>query len=240
MIFYVGSIVQSFIKPIALIAIIGVAVFVSGCSKTTTQKIKVTVSVQDGTQIYSGSSVQKFTCSETINKAGMPSIGGCVIRGEAVPVKIGDKGYLFMLFTQSILKEKRIYAEGGERYAGAYPMVHASYYTDAIQNCKSQADKSEWNVEPENAPLMVSFKDLDNPKSVIEVDPTDMLNVFGTGVTLISIHVERTKDSVTSGKIEKILPWLNNRKYKYSSIFGESIAKPILVQQLQTTNFIWR
>lgn len=216
------SFVQSFFRSIALIAVLGSSFFAAGCMKSMTQRIKVTVRVQDGSQIYSGSAVQEFTCTETDNRWQGMAIGGCKIKGEAVPIKIGDKGWLFMIFS-------------GSQGQGTNP----EYYTGAIQNNQRQLGNEEWNVSTENAPMMVTFHDLNDPKSIIEVKPMALSDVFGNGVELKSIHVERTKDWVTRGSIERSLPWL--REIGYNNLEGEfSTSGSKLSGRLIKTNFIWR
>lgn len=56
-------------------------------------------------------------------------------------------------------------------------------------------------------PLLVTFTDIRDPKTVIKVDPDDMAKSFGPGVTLRRITLQITDDPVTTG-IEKRLAWL--------------------------------
>ena len=56
--------------------------------------------------------------------------------------------------------------------------------------------------------MLVTFEYLASPSSVIEVKPFDLETAFGAGVTLRSITLETTTDSITKGKIEQLLSWL--------------------------------
>jgi hypothetical protein len=60
---------------------------------------------------------------------------------------------------------------------------------------------------PNGYPLLVRFRDLADPTSVERVDPDDLANSFGKGVTLKAITVARTEAEVSRG-IEGRLPWL--------------------------------
>ncbi|MBZ9759259.1 hypothetical protein LB524_28630 [Mesorhizobium sp. ESP6-5] len=59
-------------------------------------------------------------------------------------------------------------------------------------------------------PVLVTFGDLSNPRSVKEVDPHNLEATFGPGVSLRRIALEVTNERVTDGPIEKILKWLPN------------------------------
>jgi hypothetical protein len=55
--------------------------------------------------------------------------------------------------------------------------------------------------------MLVTFTDIDDPKSVQRVDPANLAASFGPGIRLKRITVEVTDDDVTTG-IEKRLRWL--------------------------------
>ena len=52
---------------------------------------------------------------------------------------------------------------------------------------------------PEEIPMLVRFRDIDDPKSVEEVDPEDLAKSFGPGVKLARVTIEMTRDPVTKG-----------------------------------------
>ena len=58
-------------------------------------------------------------------------------------------------------------------------------------------------------PMLVTFGNLNDPKSVIRVDPAHLDNTFGPGVQLKRITVQITDQPVTTG-IDRRLPWLGN------------------------------
>jgi hypothetical protein len=60
-------------------------------------------------------------------------------------------------------------------------------------------------------PTLVTFTDLNNPKSAREVGFTEFENVFGPDVHFKGAWIEMTRDLVTRG-IEKRLPWIVQMK----------------------------
>lgn len=57
-------------------------------------------------------------------------------------------------------------------------------------------------------PMLVTFGDLKDPKSVKEVKPDDLAATFGSGTSLKSITLEITDEPVTEGVVEKVVPWV--------------------------------
>ena len=62
---------------------------------------------------------------------------------------------------------------------------------------------------PSAYPLLVHFRDIRDPKTVVRIDPTEVAASFGPGVKLRRITVQITDDAVTMG-IKKRLRWLDN------------------------------
>lgn len=61
----------------------------------------------------------------------------------------------------------------------------------------------------ERYPLLVTFDDINDPKSIKRVDPDDLVATFGPGYSLKSITLEITDEPVTTGELEKVLRWIN-------------------------------
>lgn len=59
-----------------------------------------------------------------------------------------------------------------------------------------------------NYPMMVTFDDIKNPKSVKQVDPDDLAASFGEGYGIKRITIALTDDPITTG-LEKRLEWLS-------------------------------
>lgn len=63
------------------------------------------------------------------------------------------------------------------------------------------------SIAPNDLPDLVTFADINDPKSVIEVDPNDLQATLGPSITWNEIMLESTDEAVTKG-IEQKLTWL--------------------------------
>jgi hypothetical protein len=63
--------------------------------------------------------------------------------------------------------------------------------------------------KPTGYPVLVRFRDINDPRTLERVDPEGLSTSFGTGVRLARVTLQLTDDHVTTG-IEKKLKWLNN------------------------------
>jgi hypothetical protein len=66
-------------------------------------------------------------------------------------------------------------------------------------------------LNPEQYPHLVTFRDINNPKSIQAVDPMSISAVFDEEITIQRITVTLTNEKVTTG-IEKQLEWLNEQR----------------------------
>jgi hypothetical protein len=71
-------------------------------------------------------------------------------------------------------------------------------------------------LAPSRYPKLVTFGDINEPSSVMEVDPTNLKATFGAGYSLGSIAMTITDEDATEGKVENLLRWLG--KYPESSL----------------------
>jgi hypothetical protein len=68
-------------------------------------------------------------------------------------------------------------------------------------------------------PLLVRFRDLNDPTTVERVDPFDLAGSFGAGVKIKRATIEITNAPVTTG-IEQKLPWLALPYPEQRKLFG--------------------
>ena len=66
-------------------------------------------------------------------------------------------------------------------------------------------------LEPADLPDLVTFTDVNSPKSVMLVDPNDLGTTLGPGVSWRSMTLEVTDEPLIKG-IDKRLPWVNDPK----------------------------
>ena len=62
-------------------------------------------------------------------------------------------------------------------------------------------------ITPDDLPDLVTFADINDPKTVIEVDPNNLQATLGPGVSWNEITLESTDEPITTG-IKAKLPWL--------------------------------
>ncbi len=133
--------------------------------------------------------------------------------GEAVTVDLGNGRYLFALLggeatanlaTQLVMDTtKRAWSE--KAFEGVHKLPRPT------------------TITPKLYPLLVTFDDINDPKTVKKVDPTDLAAAFGSGYSLKSITLEITDEPVTKGRVEKVLG--GDFFKKWGAIHKEALAR---------------
>jgi hypothetical protein len=163
------------------------------------QKLTIEVETPDG--VKSGSAVTEVSWWENrFFKDG--AVLQSKIEGEAVVVDLGNGRYLFALLSHA----------GDSGYmAGLAPRIVVDrdklvWSLEAITRAKALSGRLE--VPSKHFPMLVTFTDINDPKSVKEVDPVNLGTTFGVGYSLKSVTLEITDEAVTEGKIENVMSWL--------------------------------
>ncbi len=68
--------------------------------------------------------------------------------------------------------------------------------------------------------MLVTFDDITKPQTVREVDSEDLAAVFGEGVRLKALTLEITREAVTEGRVEGVLPWLEKVGREQANLIG--------------------
>ncbi len=199
-----------------LLALLG-AVFASACGllaedKTPDYRFRLTVEVETPEGLKTGSSV-----IEVRQSMGRSTMGGFneqifyKIRGEAVAVDLPDGQTLYALLRSSggdVEWAARVIPilapdAGDDNHLDDVLLLEGKHELPRKWSPRGRSD------ERSAYPMMVTFGDEADPTSVTLVDPDDLAESFGEGVTLKRITAELTDDSVTTG-IEERLGWLPN------------------------------
>jgi hypothetical protein len=171
--------------------------------------------------------------------------------GEAVVIDLGQRGILFSTFE----RPSTLSRSGGDAYsAGVTPFpqekFRGEYSANASINERYAAYLDDLNrLKPkselllENVPVLVRFDNLNDPTSVVLVDPLDLAASFGPGVAFKGATVEITDDPITHG-IEARLPWLKSST-EAPTLFPQAYLISLLrtvpklspVQNLRFTDF---
>lgn len=218
-----------FTQRILAIASMLVCVLIYGCAPYKSENIKVTVTIEDNGVLYTGSSVQGIRCGRELRVANVfLQAATCDPHGEAVPIKLGNKGWVFMIFSG---------------YQGSDPAAlmqyNPEYYPYTIQANRSRGDPTQpWEVDLKRAPTFVRFTNRVDRKTAERLDAKQFEKHFGRGVKLLSIQCTPTKEWVTRGKIPKLLPWLDELG---TLVIDDSVpGQPrSLISQISKSNFVW-
>ncbi|MBW7910919.1 MAG: hypothetical protein H3C49_06560 [Alphaproteobacteria bacterium] len=202
-------------------------------------RYKMTVTVETPEGIKTGSAVRE--AGRYTEPSILPDQGGTmynITKGEAVVVDLGQRGVLFALL-------------GGEDEART-----------VFKSLASKSDQIMESVELTIAqyPKLVSFKDRNAPETielVLETEPCAdtttgiprnatcvkkdrVLEIYGEGVRLKTIMVEKTDDEVQFGVVKGYLKWFREPGYSLGLKFFDPAnpepAKYLISDDFQTRN----
>ena len=163
---------------------------------------KLTLIVDDNGKQISGSSVVQVYREDTTKVfSGIGGYGG-EFKGEAVVVDLGQKGVLFALLKGDPTRT--------ENYGSSEPLFIAlrafAKSGNVIDNMRQlNKDKPETNLDFDLVPMLVRFRDINDPKTVELVDPNDLEKTFGKGVKLTSATIKITDEKITT-IVNKYMP----------------------------------
>lgn len=233
----------SWLRPIVVIALLIVALpflwvgaaALTEFGNTWTYRYRLTLGVSVNDKEHVGANVVQVRVTEKSNM--LPQTGGVYTRvaGEAVAVDLGERGVLFVLL-KDIERERPFSAASGMWFASADNIVQSAFPRIKGEEGKwglalamrryAQGGESR-ELRPDQLPLLVRFRDKADPKTVEQVDPTNLEPQFGPGTRLTRATIETvpagwfplnvsgltfprwlTGDPVTIG-IRRLLPWLS-------------------------------
>jgi hypothetical protein len=170
---------------------------------------KLTVDVETPEGLKSGSAVQNVVLklgSKTPPNGGR---GRARVQGEAVVVDLGKHGFLFVL-----LKGATFQGDADVLAPFTFNSLTKSPHTEiAAEKVNAQPLGVAKHLVKETYPLFVTFKDINDPASVVLVNPDDMEATFSPDVKLKRIVLEITDEPVTRGQITKLFKWFGSHKF---------------------------
>lgn len=182
------------------------ALTLAGCRPSYEWNQKLTVVVETPNGERSGSAVTQVT-ARIGEGSVMLTNAAYKVEGEATVVDLGHRKYLFALLANSGANATEYWALNNFR-----PMVMDNYpnTTDDLNKFYTALEnlRDTQTLTPDHYPLLVTFGDLADPKSVKEVKPGDLQAMFGAGYRLKMMTLEITEEAVTLGKIDTLLGWL--------------------------------
>lgn len=205
-------------RGFAIVAASTLALMTTGCGSSAKVRTKVTVTVDTPQGERSGSSVWSWTLSGPTAALGSAYNG--TFKGEAVAVDLPGGRTLFALIKDQEMLAERQFDRGGQSGDRVAEVRGISRQVGETRRLSCEP-RPEGNFDYRyDCPLLVTFGDIRDPKSVVRVDPTDLAATFGPGTRLRAITVAITDEPVTTG-IEKRLVWLTD--YYDKMLDGSSI-----------------
>jgi len=189
---------------LALVAVLALA----GCTKTYEWRNKYVATVETASGPVSGASVIGETL---LDRRANPQFGSgnvwdFAMKGEAVTVDLGEDRYLFVLAVRNEYLPLTVAAR-------ALGIVKGDY-ADAARRMDELKDPVA--LERRDYPLLVTFDDIADPKTVRRVDPDDLDGAFG-----LCPDGSGLKDADAPWRAEKMI-WLNWARWQASGLSREA------------------
>ena len=187
--------------------VLALAFALSGCgSSPRMARYRFTVEVEDNGRMVSGSAVQEEHCVFHDGLIRMGNALSCGVKGEAVVVDLGDKGQLFVLLTRDPGRPRL-----SDSPWGLVEYMHRNLFDPvgltAAAFDRIASSRETVTLDALHTPMMVRFRDINDPTSVELVDPQHLDASFGSGVKFSKATLVISDDPVSTG-IEKRATWL--------------------------------
>lgn len=193
---------------------------------TCTFNYRLTVEVETPAGVKSGFADTQVSYSTTLGLPGR--FPHDTVTGEATYVDLGDGKNLFVTLTSNGSGRDH---EGGALNALRLPLEilgltrrHGSE-RDLCRAANAFANRGAVDVPLARLPTTVTFKDLNDPKSVKLVDPREADKVLGPEFQVAAAKIE-ISDQPRNGTIENTLPWLGTLRGAYLGNATTSIDAP--------------
>ncbi len=220
------------VRPLVRFAAVAVlpALILAGCGDDYSWRQKLTVEVEtpQGTRTASSVSAVGMSVSEGWWLTPEARGGHTSLSGEAVVVEVAPGQYLFALIGGLDHLAQKVFAPeiGLDKRPPAMPKFEV--WAGALSKLRMRRE-----VPRKDYPLLVTFADIADPKTVRRVDPDDLAASFGPGVALKSITLEITDEKVTKGRVEQVLSyfwWPEEKRREYTCRTVGCGRNPIRVQ----------
>jgi hypothetical protein len=197
-----------------IIAVLCAALALAGCvGRSATYRYKLTLSLNTPDGVKTASNVVEINAFDVI----IPARGiGHMTTGQALYVDLGaDRRPLIALLTRirRATDEWPTFRGWGEdapgeglanKCLGAKKPEDLLDEVEATRRCGRPVATTTADL-----PDLVTFADVNNPKSVMLVDPNDLSGTLGPGVSWRSMSLQATDEPLTRG-IDEHLPWVRD------------------------------
>jgi hypothetical protein len=223
------AMMSGFSMRLAVAAVMALALAACGRSESYRYKLTLAVNTPDG--IKRGSTVAEVLFRDV----SIPERGTMhKLHGQALYLDLGPgaRPLIALLTSQLHPTYRPVVVIGGEaqrwlRDAGPsirlmcsiYGIAPSADYMDDVPRIARL--RGPHNITPEDLPDLVTFADINDPKSVIQVDPNNLQAALGPGVSWNEITLESTDEPITTG-IKAKLPWIP--AYRHRMLDGNSLS----------------
>jgi hypothetical protein len=193
---------------IRLGSLVALGLCLAGCSESYRYKLTLAVNTPQG--IKRGSSVvEDVFWSVSIPERGITHRLG----GEALYLDLGPGARPLIALLTSHIHQKYGVDRRWTRDAGPNDNLLVQLYgppsADFMDNVARLARmRGPRRITPADLPDLVTFADVNDPASVVEVNPKDLQATLGQNVTWNEMTLEMTDEPITTG-IKAKLPWLS-------------------------------
>jgi hypothetical protein len=187
---------------VSIVALLAIIVGVYELRYTHRYRYRLTIEVGVDGQVKSGSSVIQVT-HRLDAVPGRPPKYTASVSGAAVFIDLGPRGNLFALLTGPDNTDAAAIA--AKTFSPPPFRPDLASKEQQLQELTHSLAKAE--LHPDELPLLVMFKNMNDPSSIVQARSDDLSGTFGPGVRLLHATIEMTNDPVTTGINEK-LPWL--------------------------------
>jgi hypothetical protein len=172
-----------------------------------TIRYRLTLEVEIDGKPVAGSGVIQVKQFDTAAVLRSTGGAGAEVNGEAIILDLGRRGLVFGLLRGATLglSEEwgprslllRVFGDVFGSETGPLPRIRIL-----------QRERPRRELPPTYLPMLVHFRDVNDPKSIEQLDPTNFGATLGPGIVLRRAMIEITDDPITTG-IEARLPWLS-------------------------------
>jgi hypothetical protein len=220
-----GAVVRAFmliVAGVAVIVIVGRRVLRSDYR----YRYRLTVEVETPDGLRTGSAVEEQIAGKShIDLGDLSAKRWIRTRGEAAAVDLPRGQTLFAVIPKSEVAQ-----------AVLDPKWQNDWVESARRIASGDTPKGPVSIDPARYPTLVRFRDINDPKTVEKVDPTNLAATFGADVRLRRVTLQLTRDPV-SADIARRLKWLDS--YVNRSFDGQRFSNPYgpVVETLRAGDF---
>ena len=166
--------------------VVAISLCLVGCGRRESYRYKLTLAVKTPDGLKRGSSVGKVA----FWNVSIPARGTAhELRGEALYLDLGPKARPLIALLTSKLHPKddkglhwtRDAGPGTRQMSQLYDIVPSVDFMDDVPRIAKM--RGAHRIAPENLPDLVTFADVNDPNSVIEVDPNNLQGALGPNIT---------------------------------------------------------